>query len=78
MIFASVMMNLYPIRYLHLGRFMGRHPWFARSSAVLLLTVFTPYFGYTAFLYLFLYLLSPLITWRIHPEVAAKESKKSQ
>lgn len=75
MIFASVLMNVYPIRYLHLGRFMGRNPWFARVSASLLLTVFTPYFGYVSFLYLFLYLLSPMITWKIQPDIAAKESK---
>lgn len=68
MIIASVVMNLYRIHYLHLGRFMDRHPWFGRLSALLLVTsVFTPCFGYVAFLYLFLYLLSPLVTWRLEP-----------
>lgn len=74
MIFASIMMNLYPVRYLHLGRFMGRNPWFGRLSTSLLLTVFTPYFGYVALIYLLGYVLSPLITWRIQPDVAARES----
>jgi hypothetical protein len=31
-IIAAVLMNAYPIRYLHLGRFMSRHPWFGRAS----------------------------------------------
>jgi len=75
MVLNGVIMNIYPIRYLHLGRFMSRRPWFARGSMLLLLTfVFTPYLGHMAVCYLFLYLLSPLVTWRIDPEVAAKEN----
>ena len=76
MIGAALLMNLYPVRYLHLGRFMGRHPWFARVTILLVLVfAFTPYFGYIAFLYLFLYLLSPLVSWRIKPDVAARETQ---
>ena len=75
MIGGSVLMNLYPIRYLHLGRFFSRHPWAARISLPLVLTAFTPYFGLVAFFYMFLYTLSPLITGRIDPEVAARESR---
>jgi phosphatidylserine synthase len=75
MIFTAIMMNLYPIRYLHLGRFMSRHPWFARLTLLLLLSVFTPYFGHMAFLYMLLYTLSPLVTWRIDPQIAARESR---
>ena len=74
MIFTAILMNLYPIRYLHLGRFMSRHPWFARLTLLLWLFVFTPYFGHMAFLYMFLYALSPLVTWRIDPHIAARES----
>ncbi len=75
MIFTAVIMNLYPIRYLHLGRFMSRNPWFLRLTLLLSLSIFTPYFGHTALLYMFLYTLSPLITWRIDPEIAARESR---
>jgi phosphatidylserine synthase len=75
MSFTALIMNLYPIRYLHLGRFMSRNPWFLRLTLLLLLSVFTPYFGHTALVYMFLYTLSPLITWRIDPEIAARESR---
>jgi phosphatidylserine synthase len=75
-IFTAIMMNFYPIRYLHLGRFMSRHPWFTRTTLVLLIIgVFTPYFGHMALLYMTGFLLSPLVTWRIDPQVAAKESR---
>jgi len=76
MIFTAVLMNIYPIRYLHLGRYMSRHPWFARVTLLLLIiSVFTPYFGHIALLYMTGYLLSPLVTWRIDPQVAAKETR---
>ena len=75
MAFTAVLMNLYPVHYLHLGRFMSRHPWFARLTLLLFISVFTPYFGHIAFLYMFLYTLSPLITWRIDPRAAARESR---
>ena len=75
MIFAAILMNLYPIRYLHLGRFMSRHPWFVRFTLLLSLSVFTPYFGHMSFLFMFMYTLSPLVTWRIDPEIAARESR---
>lgn len=76
MIFAALLMNLYPVHYLHLGRFMDRHPWFARMTVLLVLIfIFTPYFGHLAFIYLFLYVLSPLVTKRIEPDVAAKEAR---
>jgi CDP-diacylglycerol--serine O-phosphatidyltransferase len=74
-ILAAVMMNLYPLRYLHLGRFMSRHPWFARGTLVVIGSVFTPYFGQACLIYMFLYTLSPIITWRIEPEVAARETQ---
>lgn len=76
LLLASVMMNVYPIRYLHLGRFMSRKPWFGRASMLLLLSVvFTPYLGHVSFLYMFVYLLSPLMTWRIDPRDAAREQR---
>ena len=75
MISTAILMNLYPIHYLHLGRFMSRHPWFTRLSLLLFVSVFTPYFGHVAVLYMFLYTLSPFITWRIDPQVAARENR---
>jgi CDP-diacylglycerol--serine O-phosphatidyltransferase len=75
LIFAAVMMNSYPIRYLHLGRFMSRHPWFGRGTLIVIFSVFTSYYGEVCLTYMLLYTFSPLITWRIDPEVAARESR---
>ena len=74
-IVTAILMNFYPLRYLHLGRFFSRHPWFARITLLLLCSVFTPYFGHVVLLYGFLYTLSPAVTWRIDPAVAAKETR---
>ena len=46
MIVTAILMNIYPVRYLHIGRFMSRHPWFGRGALALLVSVFTPYYGY--------------------------------
>jgi phosphatidylserine synthase len=68
MVLAAVAMNSYPVRYLHLGRFMDQSTWFRRTSIILLLVaVFSPYLGYICQLYLLLYLLSPIFTRRILP-----------
>ncbi len=74
-ILAALLMNAYPIRYLHMGRFMSRHPWFGRGTLIVLFSVFTPYYGQACLVYMLLYTLSPIITWRIHPEVAVRESQ---
>jgi phosphatidylserine synthase len=74
MLTASVLMNLYPIRYIHYGRFMNRHPVFSMIMlAMAFVFVFTPYFGHYCFACMIGYVLSPLFTWRISPEVAARE-----
>lgn len=76
MIVAGFLMNLYPVRYLHLGRFMSRNPWFVRISVLLGLGfILTPYFGHVALSYMLLYAFSPLITHRINPETAARETR---
>jgi CDP-diacylglycerol--serine O-phosphatidyltransferase len=75
MIAAAVIMNVYPIRYLHVGRFMSRHPWFGRAALLLLISVFTPYYGYLFLLFMLLYAISPLVTGRIHPEDASRETR---
>jgi phosphatidylserine synthase len=72
---AAILMNAYPVRYLHLGRFMSRHPWFGRGTLIVIFSVFTPYYGQAAFIYMLLYTLSPLVTWRIDPEIAARETR---
>jgi CDP-diacylglycerol--serine O-phosphatidyltransferase len=77
MLFAAVIMNFYPIRYIHMGRSMSRNPWFGRANVLLfLLFIFTPYFGQFCLGYMTLYVLSPLFTWRISPEEAARESRR--
>lgn len=75
MIFTAVLMNCYFIRYLHMGRFMSRNPWMTRLGLVVLMTVVTPYFGLVCLIFMILYVLSPLVTWRIDPEVAAREER---
>jgi len=76
LILAAVLMNLYPVRYLHLGRFMSRHPWFGRGTLIVIGSVFTPYYGQACLIYMLLYTLSPIITWRIEPEIAARETRR--
>jgi len=72
MIFAGIIMNLYPLRYLHIGRFMDRHSWFGYLNMLLLvILIFTPYLGYAALIYMLLYVFSPVLTWHILP---SKES----
>lgn len=78
MVLTAILMNIYPIPYIHLGRFMSRKPWFGRANMLLLISVvFTPYLGHVAFLYMILYMFSPLVTWRINPERAALEERES-
>jgi len=76
MVFAAIVMNLYPIRYIHMGRAMSRHPWFGRVLVLLLIIfTFTPYLGHASMIFMIFYLLSPLVTWRINPDIAAQESR---
>jgi CDP-diacylglycerol--serine O-phosphatidyltransferase len=76
MLLATVLMNYYPVRYIHMGRAMSRNPWIGRTVvAVVVFCIFTPYLGIVSLALMLVYLLSPLFTWRIHPEVAAKESR---
>jgi CDP-diacylglycerol--serine O-phosphatidyltransferase len=79
MVFASFIMNLYPVHYLHMGRSMSRHPWFGRLNIILLVVfILTPYFGHFCLGYMILYVLSPLFTWRISPEDAARERRSME
>jgi phosphatidylserine synthase len=79
MLLAAAVMNLYPIRYLHLGRWIGRHPnvmWTTIVAALVL--VFTPYFGMTLFAGGLLYLFSPLTTGHIDPSIAQLEQPRTR
>lgn len=76
LVLAVLVMNLYPVRYLHVGRLMGRKPallWV--SLAVWLVMMFTPYFGVLLLGFSLFYVLSPLFTGRIDPSQAAVESR---
>ena len=69
LLLSAAAMNIYPVRYLHIGRFMDRRPWFTRINlAVLLCSVFTPLFGYVVLIYGALYLASPIVTRRVDPK----------
>ncbi|MFC1523547.1 CDP-alcohol phosphatidyltransferase family protein [Thermodesulfobacteriota bacterium] len=79
MVIAALAMNLYPVHYLHLGRFMDVNPSFKKINIFLLLAlVFTPYFGYVALLYLLLYLVSPALTWRLEPTAHNHKTDRNQ
>jgi len=72
---AAILMISFPIRYMHIGRLMSRSRKFLIFTILLIVGfAFTPYFGHAALIYLTLYVLSPLYTWRISPEIASKES----
>lgn len=76
MVFASVLMNVYPIRFIHYGRFMSRHPVFVSATLILaFIFVFTPYFGHFVLACMLCYAFSPVWTWRIAPETAARETR---
>ena len=76
MIVTSILMNTYFLRYIHVGRLMSRNRTFMWFTVCMILGfLFTPYFGYASFIFMLLYVFSPLYTWRISPETAAIESR---
>ncbi|MBF0210071.1 MAG: CDP-alcohol phosphatidyltransferase family protein [Desulfamplus sp.] len=78
LIFTSILMNFYPIKYLHMGRFMDRNPKFMWSTLTLLIIfVFTPWFGYFVFFLMLLYIFSPILSYKIDPATAAREGKEA-
>ena len=73
---AIVVMNLYAVRYLHIGRLLGRRPllmWFL--VALWLVMMFTPYFGATILVICGVYVVSPVFTRGIDPAQAVVESR---
>ncbi|MCH7477677.1 MAG: hypothetical protein IIA14_06210 [SAR324 cluster bacterium] len=76
MVLAAILMNFYPIRYIHLGHVAGRHPaLFWGWMGLLIVVMFTPYFGAMILLGSILYLISPFYTGRIDPSVAQLEHR---
>ena len=79
MIVASILMNTYFLRYIHVGRLMSRNRTFMWFTVCMILGfLFTPYFGYASFIFMLFYVFSPLYTWRISPETAAIETRSEQ
>ena len=65
MVVAAFLMNLFPAKYVHVGRLMDRKPWIGRIDLPLVVLLsFTPYLGYFAFIQLLLYAISPIMTRR--------------
>ena len=65
MVAAAFLMNLFPAKYVHVGRLMDKNPWIGRIDLPLVvLFAFTPYLGYFAFIQLFLYSFSPVFSKR--------------
>jgi CDP-diacylglycerol--serine O-phosphatidyltransferase len=63
MVSAAFLMNLFPAKYVHVGRLMDKNPWIGRIDLPLIaLFSFTPYLGYFAFIQLFLYSISPIMS----------------
>jgi CDP-diacylglycerol---serine O-phosphatidyltransferase len=76
LIATALIMNAYPIRYLHIGRFMGRHPWVTRCCLlVLLCSLLTPFYGHVLLILMLAYAFSPFVTGRIDPQTAASEAR---
>lgn len=75
LIATALIMNAYPIRYLHIGRFMSHHPWVTRCCLlVLLCSLLTPFYGHVLLCLMLLYAFSPLATGKIDPQRAAGET----
>ncbi len=75
-LFGAVIMNVYPIHFIHMGRAMSRNVWLGRLALLLIVVgLFSPFFGYICLGCMTLYLLSPLVTGNIQPEVAARERR---
>ncbi len=76
MLLAALVMNLYGVRYLHVGRLMSRRPALLWFSVICWLTlVFTPYFGIAVLASTLLYLVSPVFTRSIDPAKAVLEQR---
>jgi phosphatidylserine synthase len=78
MILAALVMNLYPIRYVHMGRFTDRHSWFGRVILLFLIVfAFTPYLGYYVLACMLFFLISPIFTRNMLPANDARDTERS-
>jgi phosphatidylserine synthase len=76
MVAASFAMNLYPVRYIHIGRAMGRHPWTTRLGIAFMFVIFlTPYFAHVAFSAMVVYLFSPIWSRPRSPQGAVRKAE---
>ncbi len=76
MVLAAAVMNLFPVRYLHVGRLLSRRPGLLWGSALIWLAlVFTPFFGVALLAVCLVYLVSPVFTGRIDPAHAEMEHR---
>jgi phosphatidylserine synthase len=76
MLLAAIVMNTYRLQYIHMGRAMSRNRWLNGTVIlVVLFCVLTPFLGIVSLALMTVYLLSPLMTGRVQPEVAARESR---
>ncbi|MGB5987636.1 MAG: CDP-alcohol phosphatidyltransferase family protein [Desulfobacterales bacterium] len=67
---TALLMNLYPVRYVHFGRFLDHNPWASRlNTAAALIFLFTPWFPYYTLIFGAAFLLSPLYTRRISRKI---------
>jgi len=79
MLLAAAVMNLYPVRYLHIGRLMSRRPLLLWAGiAAWLILVFTPYFGIAVLATTLVYLVSPVLTRQIDPAHAVLEQRSGR
>lgn len=79
MLLTAVVMNLYPVHYIHMGRAMSRNAWINRLVIlVVIFCAFTPYLGQVSLGLMILFLFSPLVTRRIPPDQAAREKSVKQ
>ena len=79
-ILTALLMNIYPLRYVHFGRFLEQHRWASRLNTVAaLIFLFTPWFPYYTLIFGFTFLLSPIYTRRfsrkIEEELAVSASR---
>jgi len=76
MLLSALLMNLYPVRYIHMGRAMSRNVWVNRLVILIVVfCAFTPYLGQVSLVLMILFLFSPLVTGRIDPADAAREDR---
>ena len=74
LLMGAVMMNAYKVRYLHIGRLLSRRASLGRIvGLIVLVSIWTPYFGIVLIGLALFYLFSPLFTHAISSSKASLE-----